>query len=144
MPENEQMTHSQHFISKMYFRQFSENKKNLYRYDANDLDKPPEIRSINKICREIDMYEPVYKDGSYVVSGSMNIDDFFELIGFESEDYETDYTTVGGFCQDILDRFGKKDDEFDFDHYHFRILEADKYTIEKLLVTNLDPIDDEE
>ena len=74
----------------------------------------------------------------------MNIDDFFELIGFESEDYETDYTTVGGFCQDILDRFGKKDDEFDFDHYHFRILEADKYTIEKLLVTNLDPIDDEE
>ena len=66
MPENEQMTHSQHFISKMYFRQFSENKKNLYRYDANDLDKPPEIRSINKICREIDMYEPVYEDGSYV------------------------------------------------------------------------------
>ncbi len=66
MPENEQMTHSQHFISKMYFRQFSENKKNLYRYDANDLDKPPEIRSINKICRQIDMYEPVYEDGSYV------------------------------------------------------------------------------
>lgn len=66
MPENEQMTHSQHFISKMYFRQFSENKKNLYRYDANDLDKPSEIRSINKICRQIDMYEPVYEDGSYV------------------------------------------------------------------------------
>jgi hypothetical protein len=44
MPENEQMTHSQHFISKMYFRQFSENKKNIYRYDANDLDKPPETR----------------------------------------------------------------------------------------------------
>ena len=86
----------------------------------------------------------INKDGSYVVSGSMNIDDFFELIGFEAKDYETDYTTVGGFCQDILDRFGKKDDEFDFDHYHFRILEADKYTIEKLLVTNLDPIDDEE
>ena len=66
MPENEQMTHSQLFISQMYFRQFSKNKKNLYRYDANNLDKPPEIRSINKICREIDMYEPVYEDGSYV------------------------------------------------------------------------------
>ena len=66
MPENEQMTHSEHFIPKMYLRQFSENKKNLYRYDAKDLDKPPEIRAINKICREIDMYEPVYEDGSYV------------------------------------------------------------------------------
>ena len=37
MPENKQMTHSQHFISKMYLRQFSANKKNLYRYDVNDL-----------------------------------------------------------------------------------------------------------
>ena len=66
MPENEQMTHSEHFIPKMYFRQFSENKKNLYRYDANDLDKQPEIRSIDRICREIDMYEPISKDGSYI------------------------------------------------------------------------------
>lgn len=66
MPENKQMTHSQHFISKMYFRQFSENRKNLYRYDANNLDKLPEIRSIDKICREIDMYEPIDKEGAYI------------------------------------------------------------------------------
>ena len=66
MSENKQMTHSEHYIPQMYFRQFSENKKNIYRYDANDLDKPPEIRSIDKICREIDMYEPIYEDGSYI------------------------------------------------------------------------------
>lgn len=50
----------------MYLRYFSENKKNLYRYDANNLVKPPEIRSIDKICREIDMYEAIYEDGSYI------------------------------------------------------------------------------
>ena len=74
----------------------------------------------------------------------MNLDDFFELIGFdpESEEYETDYTTVGGFCQDVLDRFAKEGDEFDFSHYHFRILEADEYTVEKLIVTNLTPEED--
>lgn len=66
MSENEQMTHSEHYIPKMYLRQFSVNKKNLYRYDANNLDKLPEIRSIDRICREIDIYEPINKDGSYI------------------------------------------------------------------------------
>ena len=66
MSENNQMTHSEHYISKMYLRQFSKNKKNLYRYDVDALDKPPEIRSIDRICREIDMYEPIYEDGSYI------------------------------------------------------------------------------
>ena len=41
----------------------------------------------------------------------MNLD-FFELIEYDNE-VETDYNTVGGFCQDILDRFAKGD-EFDF------------------------------
>ena len=66
MSENNQMTHSEHYISKMYLRQFSKNKKNLYRYDVDALDKPPEIRSIDRICREKDMYEPIYEDGSYI------------------------------------------------------------------------------
>ena len=84
------------------------------------------------------------KDGSYLVNGSMNLDDFFELIEFDDPEYETDYTTVGGFCQDILDRFAKKGDEFDFYHYHFKVIEADEYTVEKLLVTNMEPVEEEE
>lgn len=84
------------------------------------------------------------KDGSYVISGSMNIDDFFELLDIDEEEYETDYTTAGGFIQDVLDRFAKTGDEFDFSHYHFRILEADKYTIEKFLVTDLNPKEEED
>ena len=73
----------------------------------------------------------------------MNIDDFFELIEFDPEEIETDYTTVGGFCQDILDRFAKEDDEFDWSHYHFRVLEASQYTVEKLLVIDTAPEEDE-
>ena len=68
MSENNQMTHSEHYIPQMYFRQFSENKKNIYRYDVNYLDKPPEIRFIDKIFHEIDMYEPIYEDDSYVAT----------------------------------------------------------------------------
>ena len=84
------------------------------------------------------------KDGSYTVDGSMNIDDFFELIGLDLDEYDTDYTTAGGFCQDILDRFAKVGDEFDFAHYHFKVLEADEYTVEKLLVINTKPSEEDE
>lgn len=101
---------------------------------------------VGDIFDETDEVEEEYvinKDGSFIVDGSMNIDDFFELIGVDPEEYETDYTTAGGFCQDILDRFAKKGDEFDFMHYHFKVLEADEYTVEKMQVINLTPAEEE-
>ena len=74
-------------------------------------------------------------DGEYIIDGSMNIDDFFELIGYKKE-FETDYSTVAGLCQEILDRFAKTGDEFTFDNdrYHFKVLFADDFTVEKLKV----------
>ena len=101
---------------------------------------------VGDIFDETDEVEEEYyinKDGSIVVNGAMNIDDFFELIGFDDEDFETDYATAGGFCQEILDRFAQKDDEFNFSHYHFRILEIDGYTVEKFLVINTKKEEDE-
>ena len=93
---------------------------------------------VGDIFDESDEIEEEYIEkghGVYIVDGTMNIDDFFDLIGYE-EEVETDYTTVGGFCQDILDRFAKKGDEFDFAHYHFKVLEADDFTVERLKVTD--------
>ncbi len=95
---------------------------------------------VGDIFDEFDEIEEEYVDkgnGTYVVDGAMNIEDFFELIGYE-EEVKTDYATVGGFCQDILDRFAKTGDEFDFAHYHFKVLEADEFTVEKLKVTDLE------
>ena len=91
---------------------------------------------VGDIFDENDEIEEEYIEkghGVFIVDGTMNIDDFFELIEYD-EEVETDYTTVGGFCQDILDRFAKKGDEFDFAHYHFIVLEADEFTVEKLKV----------
>ena len=86
----------------------------------------------------------VNSDGSFLVDGAMNIDDFFELIEFEDDEFETDYNTAGGLCQDILDRFAKTGDEFDFKDYHFTVVEADEFTVEKLLVKKKDPEESEE
>lgn len=81
------------------------------------------------------------EENTWVVDGSMNIDDFFEYVGYE-EEVETDYATVGGFCQEILDRFAVKGDEFDYANYHFRVLEADEFTVEKLLVKKFEEVEE--
>ena len=84
-------------------------------------------------------------NGVYILDGGMNIDDAFELIDYEgAEEVETDYTTIGGFCQEILDRFAKVGDVFTFAHYRFTILEADEYAVEKLKIEDLEWKKDEE
>ena len=100
---------------------------------------------VGEIFDEDDEIEEEYIEkghGVYIVDGNMNIDDFFELIEYDKE-VETSYTTVGGFCQDILDRFAKKGDEFDFAHYHFKVLQADEFTVEKLKVVDTEYEDDD-
>ena len=96
---------------------------------------------VGDIFDENDVIEEEYIDegnGVYILDGGMNIDDAFELIGFEKEEeIDTDYSTIGGFCQEILDRFAKKGDVFEFDKYRFTILEADEYTVEKLKIEDL-------
>ena len=73
-------------------------------------------------------------NGTYIVDGLMNIEDFFELIEYKGE-FETDYETVAGFCQEILDRFAKQGDKFTFaERYEIEILSADEYTVEKIRV----------
>ena len=94
---------------------------------------------VGEIFDETDEIEEEFSDegnGVYIVDGSMNIDDFFALIGYEKE-FETDYSTVAGLCQEILDRFAKTGDEFTFDNrYQFKVLFADEFTVEKLKVVD--------
>ena len=105
---------------------------------------------VGDIFDETDEIEEEFSDegdGEYIIDGSMNIDDFFELVGYEKE-FETDYSTVAGLCQEILDRFAKTGDEFDFDNgrYHFKVLFANDFTVEKLKVidTQFNKEDEEE
>lgn len=94
---------------------------------------------VGDIFDETDEIEEEYKEqdnGVFIVDGNMNLDDFFELIEFKGE-FETDYSTVGGFCQEILDRFAKQGDEFDFENYHIVVLAADEFTVNKIKVTDM-------
>ena len=92
---------------------------------------------VGDIFDETDEIEAEYIDngkGMYIVDGLMNIEDFFALIEYKGE-FETDYETVGGFCQEMLDRFAVTGDKFTFaERYECEVLNADEYTVHKLRV----------
>jgi len=71
-------------------------------------------------------------DGTLIVEGEMNIYDLFELIEFEEDDYECSYSTVAGWCTEILNGFPKENDTFDFNNYKVTIVEVDGYRVEKI------------
>ena len=94
---------------------------------------------VGDIFDETDDIEEEYKKirkGVYIVDGMMNIDDVFELIGCKDE-IETEYSTIGGFCQEFIKGFAKKGDTFKFSHYKVKILEASEYTVEKLQIRDI-------
>jgi CBS domain containing-hemolysin-like protein len=82
-----------------------------------------------------EVQEPIVKlnDTTFIVDGSMHIEDFFEEFEVEEEE-ESDYATVGGWCQEHLERFGVVGDQFDYFHLHITVTQADEFTIEKIRV----------
>lgn len=76
------------------------------------------------------------RKGNYIIDGMMNLDDFFEFIDYK-DDFDTDYVTLGGFCQEFIEGFAKEGDTFKFGNYKFTVLEADEYTVKKVQVTAL-------
>jgi CBS domain containing-hemolysin-like protein len=69
----------------------------------------------------------------YIIDGSLQIEDFFSLVSWRGE-VESDYSTLGGWCQEKLGRFGRQGDSFIFHHLKFIVLQADEFTIEKIRV----------
>ncbi|MDD4290735.1 MAG: hemolysin family protein [Clostridia bacterium] len=54
------------------------------------------------------------KDGSLVVDGDTNINEFFEKVGINDDDFDSEYTTVGGWCTEVLEKFPLAGDRFDY------------------------------
>lgn len=87
---------------------------------------------------EDDVDEPINKigDDSYMVDGSMNLDDFFDQFDINYDEIETDYVTIGGYCIELLDdRFAKVGDVIYFKNLIMKVIAVDETnTIQKILV----------
>ena len=75
-------------------------------------------------------------DGTYIVDGKMNLEDFCELFDINYDDIETDYVTIGGFCVELLDdKFASINTIINYKNLTMKVIAIDeKHTIEKLLV----------
>jgi len=93
-----------------------------------------------------DIEQDVVENGDHVftVDGSTNIYDFFDVIEYEPADFESEYTTMGGWTIEKLDRFPETGDHFVWDRFDVTVTAAEAMRVETLQVRLLPPPEDEE
>ena len=95
---------------------------------------------VGEIWDEKDDPETPYvrrKDGSYIVDGSLTLEDFCDLLHIDFDKTDTEYVTIGGYVVELLDdHFAKVGNEVSFQGCLIKVLAIDKNgAVEKLLVT---------
>lgn len=101
---------------------------------------------IGDVFDELDEVSADYQeldDGTYLVDGDMNIYDFFDLVEYDDNDFESEYTTVGGWCTDMLEKFPEVGDKFEFNNLTIEITEADKMRVGTVKVKIHEDIEEE-
>lgn len=76
------------------------------------------------------------QDGSFLVEGSMNIDDFMEEMGilFYDDLKQEDFTTLGGMAMFFIGGIPKAGEIFEYQNLRFEIMDMDNGRVDKLLV----------
>ncbi len=82
-------------------------------------------------------------DNVYVVDGGTTIEDFFDSIDYRPEHFESEYSTMGGWAVEMLDRFPQKGDHFTWDRFSVTVTEAEALRVETLEVELLPPSEEE-
>ncbi len=73
-------------------------------------------------------------EDSYEVDGSLNIYDMFDMINFRPRNFDSEYTTVGGWAAEMLDRIPAPGDSFNYENLTVTVLEAEANRVERLRV----------
>jgi putative hemolysin len=79
----------------------------------------------------------VRNDGTMLVDGSMNIDDFMDKMGIYSyDDIDNEgFTTLGGLAMHLLGKVPVETDIFVYKDYKFEVVDMDNSRVDKLLVS---------
>lgn len=73
------------------------------------------------------------EDGSWLVDGMMNFDDFADGVGLRAEDGE--YDTLAGFVLSHLERMPRVADHFEAGGFRFEVVDMDGRRVDKVLVS---------
>ena len=80
----------------------------------------------------------------FTVDGGTNIQDFFEYIGYTPPEFESEYSTMGGWAVEKLDRFPRVGDHFTWDRFDVTVTAAEAMRVETLQIRLLPPSEEEE
>jgi putative hemolysin len=102
------------------------------------------LLTINDILEEIvgamEFEEPQAtqrQDGSWLLDGMLEADEFKELFDFTSLPHEDEYETLSGFMMTSLGRVPQTSDNFEWNGYRFEVMDMDGRRVDKVLVTTL-------
>lgn len=78
-------------------------------------------------------FEEIKKD-VYEVQGEMRIEELFEELNIDDEDFDSDNATVGGWAIEMIGHYPKKNESFVYQDYIFEITEVDDLRVKELRV----------
>ena len=102
------------------------------------------LLTINDILEEIvgamEFEEPqatLRQDGSWLLDGMLEVDEFKEIYNFTALPHEDEYETLSGFVMTSLGRVPQTADHFEWNGYRFEVMDMDGRRVDKVLVTTL-------
>ncbi len=98
------------------------------------------LEAITGAFQEEDDSEPAVvtrSDGSYLVAGWMQVDEFSHELGIHVP-RDADYQTVAGFILAEMNRLPNVGESFEKGHWRFEVVDLDGRRIDKILVTRVD------
>lgn len=79
------------------------------------------------------------EDGSWLVDGGLSIHEAEEALGIKNMSAESDtFTTIAGFILEHLGHIPKATDSFEWQGWHFEVVDMDAHRIDKILVSKVD------
>jgi len=73
-------------------------------------------------------------ENTYEVSGDLSLRDFFDYVDIDDRDFESDYSTVGGWAIEMIDDLPSIGDTFKYKNLTIRVIALDGLRVTKLSV----------
>lgn len=95
---------------------------------------------LEEIVGEIENEEPQAtqrQDGSWLLDGMLEVDEFKEIFNLDALPHEDEYETLSGFMMVSLGRLPLAADRFEWHDLRFEVMDMDGRRVDKVLVTAL-------
>lgn len=95
---------------------------------------------LEEIVGDIELDEPQAtqrQDGSWLLDGMLDIDEFKEIFSLPELPHEDEYETLGGFVMTSMGRVPQAADHFEWRGLRFEVIDMDGRRVDKVLVSTL-------